>query len=254
MPYETLPIEVEESIEGNFGRVSARMNPQELCSSLHGFVKMQANWELNVSTKLKGHILRSILYLQRTENLCLACTIYSLGNMHANWGTLMPVFKETFAQASEGITLRDQEMSNTLYGLCLMQATWVSIGEKFRDSLMRDLSRRNVFDDDIPQVECDRIEYFVYGVVDYCPPYSQHITNSIWALAKMDAPWSMMPAQLLEDALCRCSSQFTTQVGDFKLFWKNKKHLRCNVMFYLGAIKCNLRPNHIGCIVEYHSR
>jgi hypothetical protein len=145
-------MDAEKSFVDNFGRVCSKMNSQELCSSLHGFAKMQANWESNVSSTLKKYILTSIVNLLRSGSLCLACTIYSLGLMQANWETLPQVFKDIFERAAHESRLRDQEISNTIYGLCLMQASWVSIGEDFRNSLLRDLSHEKAFAEDVPQV------------------------------------------------------------------------------------------------------
>ena len=154
MQFGSLRGDVEKSIVENFGRVSGKMNQQELCSSLHGFAKMQANWETNISSTLKKYILTSILNLLRSGSLCLACTIYSLGLMQADWETLPQVFKDIFERSAHENRLRDQEISNTLYGLCLMQASWVSIGEDLRTSLLRDLSHEQAFAEDVPQVPC----------------------------------------------------------------------------------------------------
>lgn len=154
MEFDSLRGDVEKSIVENFGRVSGKMNQQELCSSLHGFAKMQANWGTNVPSALKKYILTSILNLLRSGSLCLACTIYSLGLMQANWETLPQIYKDIFERAAHENSLRDQELSNTIYGLCLMQASWVSIGEGLRTSLLRDLSDEECFAEDVPQVPC----------------------------------------------------------------------------------------------------
>jgi len=161
--FGSLPADAEKSIVENFGRVCSKMNSQELCSSLHGFAKMQANWESNVSSTLKKYILTSVANLLRSGSLCLACTIYSLGLMEANWEILPQVFKDIFERAAHESRLRDQEISNTIYGLCLMQASWVSIGEDFRNSLLRDLSHEKAFSEDVPQVET--ITFFILSCV-----------------------------------------------------------------------------------------
>lgn len=166
------------------------MNPKEICSLMHGFAKMQANWEENMSTELKKYFFTSIVNLARVDALCLPCVVYSMGLMKANWNFLPQSFRDVLAAAASTRSLRDQEISNTIYGLCLMQVTWVSLGDELRGTIVKSLSNDQAFAEDIPQ----------------------HISNTLWALAKMDAAWNEMPTKLLEKAFCRCSRGFSNQV------------------------------------------
>jgi len=74
--------------------------------------------------------------------------------MEANWETLPANLKDLILIAGKNSPnkLRDQEISNTIYGLCLMQASWMSVGDDMRSVLLRSLRDDMVFADDLPQV------------------------------------------------------------------------------------------------------
>lgn len=87
--------------------------------------------------------------------------------MEANWDTLPLAMKELIVRAGKNTQskLRDQEISNTIYGLCLMQASWMSLGDDMRAIVLRSLRDEMVFSDDLPQVKCCIIIVIVASIV-----------------------------------------------------------------------------------------
>jgi len=131
-----------------------------------------------------------------------------------------------FAQQTE----RPRDLQHHLR-LCLMQASWMSVGDDMRSVLLRSLRDDMVFADDLPQVTefhlvldnssfFYRLHSFLFLFVNatmlhvltfnFCA--IKHIANSLWALAKMDAAWSDLPAAVLEEAFRRCADNLTSQV------------------------------------------
>lgn len=63
-------------------------------------------------------------HLSSDKSLCLACAVYSLGLLGADWASLPVETKEGLVSFSEGVSLRDQTLSNLLYGLGLLKVQW----------------------------------------------------------------------------------------------------------------------------------
>jgi len=122
-------------------------------------------------------------------NKCVACSAYSLGCLGAHWDDLPRAFSHHITKAATIKPLTDQQFSNTLYGLSLMQAKWVGFHSSLREALLNNLAEETVFQENIPQ----------------------HVSNSIWALSKMDAPWSEMPIENIQRSVIRCSERFSHQ-------------------------------------------
>lgn len=85
--------------------------------------------------------------------------------------------------------MKDQTLSNTIYGLGLLGVQWATLESEFRDVLVMALKEEAAFGRDV----------------------SQHISNSLWALAKMDADWNDMPNVQLEEAFNRCVHSLSAQ-------------------------------------------
>jgi len=119
----------------------------------------------------------------------VACSTYSMGLLGAVWDELPSAFGHQITKATILKPLNDQQFSNTLYGLSLMQAKWVAFHPTMREALVNNLANTSVFQEDVPQ----------------------HVSNSIWALSKMDALWSEMPAANLQSSVLRCSQRFSHQ-------------------------------------------
>ena len=83
-----LPSSVMTSLILAFRRVVVMMNLQEVCSTLHGFAKMNCDWE-DMRNDLKQCILLCVglgdADKVTSRSLCLACSIYSLGLLRADW-------------------------------------------------------------------------------------------------------------------------------------------------------------------------
>jgi hypothetical protein len=77
--YQQLPPETQLSLFSAIQRVKGILNQQEVCSTLHGYAKMGAVWS-QLPDKLKSYFLDSIRVQTNIGVLCLACTIYALGN------------------------------------------------------------------------------------------------------------------------------------------------------------------------------
>jgi len=112
-----------------------------------------------------------------------------LGCLGALWDDLPRAFSQHITKAASIRPLTDQQFSNTLYGLSLMQAKWVNFHPSLRNVLLNNLAEKNVFSENIPQ----------------------HVSNSIWALSKMDSPWIEMPIENIEKSIIRCCNRFSHQ-------------------------------------------
>lgn len=169
------------ALESNYQRIMPLMNQQEMSSAMHGFAKMSASWS-KMHGDLKQALLASILrQSDGLTSISLACCVYSLGLMGASWERLPAKIKDTFRMSMEGKSLRDQTISNVVYGMSLLQVEWALLTPEFRTVLCETLAQSDAFKDDIPQ----------------------HISNVIWGLSKMDAAWDEVPMTELIEACSR---------------------------------------------------
>ena len=107
-----LPEDVEWALIMAFRRVVMLMNDQEVCSTLHGFAKMNCQWD-SMHDDLKQCILLCVGLgdsdKEGSRSLCLACSIYSLGLLGADWNELPAQVQEsdviTFAHISTDSSL-----------------------------------------------------------------------------------------------------------------------------------------------------
>jgi hypothetical protein len=127
------------------------MNEQEVCSTMHGFAKMSARWD-DLSDVMRRSMLVSIASLASVGALCLACTIYSLGMLGATWDRLPYKIRECFMNAANQRNMQDQTISNVVYGLSLLKASWATLEPEFRDVLLLNLAQEDAFLADVSQV------------------------------------------------------------------------------------------------------
>jgi hypothetical protein len=148
---------------------------------------------------MKRTMFVSIASLTSVGTLCLACSIYSLGLLGATWDDLPNRIKDCFMQSAKLRHMQDQTISNVIYGLGLLKVNWDELDKEFRDVLLENLGRIEAFQGNVPQ----------------------HISNTLWGSAKMDASWSQMPMENLQDAIVKGASMMSPQViyfGQFYLF------------------------------------
>lgn len=179
--FDHLPPSLGAALTSAYVRVLPLINEQEVCSCLHGLAKMNASWD-HLPENLRTALLDSTTALSNLGSLCLACTIYSLGLLGARWETLPPQISAHIVRTAESKPLSDQTLSNTLYGLSLMGADWELVEPSLRKALLRDLARPTALNAD----------------------HSQHISNILWSLGKMDATWRYLPGANLEQCMQRC--------------------------------------------------
>eukprot|EP01041_Mallomonas_annulata_P011850 gene11850-24840_t len=172
----------------NFNRMMTNMNQQELCSTLHGYAKMGLQWN-TAPEYLTKTIISAIIQKADLEELCLACSVYSLGQMGASWDSLPNEIRYVFTKSSKDGVLFDQTMSNLVYGLSTLNAQWATIEPEFRDTIVRNLANPMVFSQDVPQ----------------------HISNTLYGLGKMDALWELLPIEQLTNAMIRCKNTLGSQ-------------------------------------------
>ena len=193
---DLLPDNVLNALIMSFRRVVMIMNDQEVCSTLHGFAKMNCEWD-SLQSDLKTCIMLCVglpdeqVKNRASRSLCLACSIYSLGLLGAEWSQLPSQIRYRLASFAikEGTSMKDQTLSNIIYGFGLMQAQWATLEKELRDVILLTLEQPDSFARDI----------------------SQHISNTLWALAKMDASWADIPFHRLEEAFIRCEDSFNAQ-------------------------------------------
>lgn len=179
--YHSFEYAFQQSLEENYRRIIPLMSQQEMSSAMHGFAKMSASWDI-MHIDLRQTMLTSIVrQTNGLTNISLACCVYSLGLMGASWERLPVRLKDTFLHSMAGKGLRDQTISNIIYGMSLLKAEWGSLTPEFREILVETLAQPDAFKDDI----------------------SQHIANVIWGLAKMDAAWDEVPMSALLEAFVR---------------------------------------------------
>jgi len=186
--YEDLSFEMRDALVSCLSRIMTSMNDQEVCSTLHGYAKMGATWETLPHAQQKA-IYVAIASLARVGELCLACSLYSLGMMGAQWDKIPHRIQHIFMRTAAREELRDQTISNVVYGLSLLKTSWASLDDSFRSVITDSLGRERAFGSDVPQ----------------------HISNSIWGLAKMDAAWSEVPGEAIMRAFVRCHDRFAPQ-------------------------------------------
>jgi hypothetical protein len=147
-PVQSLP---SKSHPFNSRRMKSIMNEQEVCSTMHGFAKMSARWD-DLSDVMRRSMLVSIASLASVGALCLACTIYSLGMLGATWDRLPYKIRECFMNAANQRNMQDQTISNVVYGLSLLKASWATLEPEFRDVLLLNLAQEDAFLADVSQV------------------------------------------------------------------------------------------------------
>ena len=203
--YASLPWDVKDALYYSLRSKMTDLSSQEVCSTLHGFAKMRVKWntlplpmkkcllvtigslrinndETNITSTSDSHSASASASASGSGQLCLACTIYSLGMMEVDWQSLPARIKYLLIEASTHIQLRDQTLSNVIYGLSLMGVRWGFMETSLREAIQHNLEKNNAFGHDTPQ----------------------HVSNSLWGLAKMDAHWSEFNGQNLIDSLVRC--------------------------------------------------
>lgn len=164
-----LPVDVRNCLVLNYERVCADVNEQELCSTMNGFARINAEWDIIPSTLQRAFIV-SISALDKINNLCLACTVYSLGLFKAKWSNLPMKLKNMLIKAACSISLKEQTLSNVFYGFGLLEVDWNSIDEKSQRILLNNLNN--------PSALAEK--------------KSQHVANTILGLSKMNIPWSYL--------------------------------------------------------------
>ena len=167
------------------GRVEA-INEQEVCSTLHGFAKMDAKWDV-MPQELKVGLLEMTAQLAEMGSLCLACTAYSLGIMGCSWDYIPPRIRSLLADSAGNAPLEDQTISNVIYGLSLLGVSWRDMKSGLKNILLASLARDECFHTSSPSC-------------------SQHVCNTIWGLAKLDANWDWLPQNVLVDTFVGCAN------------------------------------------------
>ena len=164
-----LPTNVRNCLVLNYERVCSDVNEQELCSTMNGFARMNAEWDI-IPLSLQRAFIVSISALDKINNLCLACTVYSLGLLKAKWSSLPMKLKETLVKAACSTSLKEQTLSNVFYGFGLLEVDWNSIDEKYQRILLNNLNN--------PSALAEK--------------KSQHVANTILGISKMNIPWSYL--------------------------------------------------------------
>lgn len=77
--YTSLPSSTQSALITTFSRVHLKMGQQELCSLMHGYAKMDAQWNVDLPPSLRQQILACIRSQGELGHICVACTIYALG-------------------------------------------------------------------------------------------------------------------------------------------------------------------------------
>jgi hypothetical protein len=109
--------------------------------------------------------------------------------MGAQWSELPDDVKAILVATSSKVTLKDQTFSNMIYGLSLLGVEWQFLEEELRDNLLQALDDDDTFTGNVPQ----------------------HVANSIWGLAKMDASWTGLPWEKLSVAFKRVAPYLKAQ-------------------------------------------
>ena len=154
------------------------MNEQEVCSTLHGFAKMSTRWD-ELSDGMRRSMLVSIASLSSVGALCLACSIYSLGMLGATWDRLPHKIRESFMLSATQRRMQDQTISNVIYGLSLLKASWATLEPEFRDVLLKNLAEKDAFIADISQVSTYCVLFTLY-VVNYFHSQQSHAITYIF--------------------------------------------------------------------------
>jgi hypothetical protein len=139
---------------------------------------------------LRKAFYSSFTRIDLNTDLTLGCITYSLGLLNAIWEHIPLKIKESITDAIEGTNLLGQRMSNVMYGLSLTKCEWNDFKESTKQALLRNLANPNLFvDEDI----------------------GQHISNTLWALSKMEVTWGILPGRELEESIVRCAKAMNTQ-------------------------------------------
>jgi hypothetical protein len=149
--HEELSYELREALVVSLGRVMTVMNDQEVCSTLHGYAKMGAVWT-DLPAQQRTVVFVAIASVAQVGELCLACSLYSLGLMGATWETIPGRIRHIFMRAAAREELKDQTISNVVYGLSLLKASWAGLEEDFRAVIASNLGAPDAFGHDVPQV------------------------------------------------------------------------------------------------------
>ena len=153
--YHDLPTELTNELTYNLERVATQnrdmLNEQEVCATLHGFAKMNARWP-DLSEELRQVILGCVDNLAEMGVLCLACSMYSLGVLGAQWSRLPHKTRALLLNASTKTRLVDQSIANIVYGLSLLDAKWDKLEPQWKSCILGALVEPDVFDEDVPQV------------------------------------------------------------------------------------------------------
>jgi len=107
--------------------------------------------------------------------------------------------KACIIRATQRHVMEDQTISNVLYGLYLMGARWSKLEPVLRSTLLASLHSPSVFYEDVPQ----------------------HVSNSLFALSKMDCPWSELPSEQIQEAFVRCSGSMSPQETSNSIYGMN---------------------------------
>ncbi len=125
--WSNLPDTVCDALCNNIVQHSPR-NSQTLCTALTGLAAMHTQWrELPTSvTAAVTAVLSSVDYVQSVTPADLSGTIHALGQMCALWEKL-PHASLQQAVVRAAPMLSGQDVSDTLYGMACMDASWDSL-------------------------------------------------------------------------------------------------------------------------------
>ena len=230
--WESISLPVRSSLLFSLEKTINKMNEQEASNTISGLGRLGILWN-----SLPAHLRSSIgdafvRYLPVLGPKGLAMSIHGLGRMSAEISALPDNFREKIMTAICNISsvVNAQEVSNILYGLG-------KIGTKFPDlSTQKGRSQFKENADNSYLTRCARSQLMTALTREAVHMSAQGISNSLWGLMMMQAPWnSFQPAQklsilqALNRELCHMDEQqignTIFSLGSLGLHWNALKSL-----------------------------
>ena len=189
-PYLSLPANTRRLLLIELQRTSSVMGPAAVANVLWALGRMKAKWSL-LSESFRKSMLARIVEVSPLGSHALTIAVTGLAKMDTRWSdidldpTTRTVLLEAAVQLCQGAT--EQQLSNLVYGLAKMGATWTTSTyspnhNQNRDGESRD-NKQTVIGDQLPE---ELRMQFVVAVEALAPKFTDlGLTNTIYGLAKM---------------------------------------------------------------------
>jgi hypothetical protein len=230
-PYATVGSTIDVAICRAVQRLESQFKVlQSICTLLSGYAKMGAVWT-DLPALVRDVAMRVIMEGKSPDDISVPCVLNALGQMDVKWMKQSPTFRTHIATLMQDLELREQPLTNIVFGIAMMEAKWDCLPENMKRVLLRALQRPESLQEAYPQhianvlwglgkLQVPRHELQSFRVLEYITLSAsrmnmKELAQVIYGMGMMDLAWNDLPAEAAEalaDAITDDSKIYSSQV------------------------------------------